>query len=153
VDRQSPTPVSPDAVELGYLARYEGIEAIDRGFREMGERDRFFIKQFVHDHDVEVDGNTATGRSYLEARYGRYGVSYLVAGRYDDAYVFVDGTWKFRSMIAEIFYAVPNGVGRDELRDPALHPRKPCERRRIPRIRRRQGLLRSYPPSTGRLRQ
>jgi hypothetical protein len=30
-------------VELGYLARYEGIEAIDRGFREMGGRDRFFI--------------------------------------------------------------------------------------------------------------
>lgn len=98
-------------VELGYLARYEGIEAIDRGFREMGQRDRFFIKQFVHGHDVEVDGNTATGRSYLEARYARYGVSYLVAGRYDDAYVFVDGTWKFRSMIAEIFYTVPNGVG------------------------------------------
>src|ERR1051325_9665392 len=40
-------------VELGYLARYEGIDAIDRGFRAMGERDRFFIKQFIHGHDVE----------------------------------------------------------------------------------------------------
>jgi SnoaL-like domain len=98
-------------VELGYLARYEGIEAINRGFLAMGERDRFFIKQFVHGHDVEVDGETATGQSYLEARYGRHGVSYLVAGRYDDAYVLVDDTWKFRSMIAEIFYTVPNGVG------------------------------------------
>src|SRR3954469_17216885 len=98
-------------VELGYLARYDGIDAIDRGFRGMGERDRFFIKQFVHGHDVTVDGDAGTGISYLEARYGRFGVSYLVAGRYDDVYARVDGAWKFRSMIAEIFYTVPNGVG------------------------------------------
>lgn len=98
-------------VELGYLARYEGIDAIDRGFRAMGERDRFFIKQFVHGHDVDVDGDTGTGTSYLEARYGRYGVSYAVAGRYDDVYALVSGVWKFRSMIAEIFYTVPNAVG------------------------------------------
>jgi ketosteroid isomerase-like protein len=98
-------------VELGYLARYEGIEAIDRGFRAMGERERFFIKQFIHSHDVEVAGDTATGTSYLEARYGRYGVSYVVAGRYDDVYARVSAGWKFRSMIAELFYTVPNAVG------------------------------------------
>jgi ketosteroid isomerase-like protein len=98
-------------VELGYLARYEGIDAIDQGFRRMGQRDRFFIKQFVHGHDVHVDGDGGTGTSYLEARYGRFGVSYVVAGRYDDVYVRVNGVWKFKSMIAEIFYTVPNGVG------------------------------------------
>lgn len=98
-------------VELGYLARYEGIDAIDRGFRAMGERDRFFIKQFIHSHDVEVDGNTGTGTSYLEARYGRFGVSYVVAGRYDDVYVRDGGVWKFKAMIAELFYTVPNAVG------------------------------------------
>jgi ketosteroid isomerase-like protein len=98
-------------VELGYLARYEGIDAIDRGFRAMGERERFFIKQFIHSHDVEVDGDTGTGTSYLEARYGRFGVSYVVAGRYDDTYVRENGVWKFRSMIAELFYTVPNAVG------------------------------------------
>ena len=98
-------------VELGYLARYEGIEAIDAGFRAMGGRERFFIKQFSHGHDVHVDGDGGTGTSYLEARYGRFGVSYVVAGRYDDVYARVDGVWKFRSMIAELFYTVPNGVG------------------------------------------
>ena len=98
-------------VELGYLARYEGIDAIDRGFRAMGERDRFFIKQFIHSHDVEVDGDSATGTSYLEARYGRFGVSYVVAGRYDDVYARVVGVWKFKAMIAELFYTVPNAVG------------------------------------------
>jgi len=98
-------------IELGYLARYEGIEAIDKGFRAMGERERFFIKQFIHGHDVEVNGDTATGRSYLEARYGRFGVSWVVAGRYDDSYVRVGGEWKFKAMMTELFYSVPNSVG------------------------------------------
>ncbi len=98
-------------VELGYLARYEGLAAIDRGFRGMGERERFFIKQYIHSHLVEVDGDCGTGKSYLEARYGRFGVSYLVSGRYDDAYVRHDGKWLFQAMIAEFYYTVPAGVG------------------------------------------
>jgi len=102
----------PDGVvELGYLARYKGLEAIDNGFRAMGERERFFIKQFIHGHDVWIDGDRGTGTSYLEARYSRFGVSYVVSGRYDDVYVRVNGVWKFQSMIAELFYTVPNGVG------------------------------------------
>jgi hypothetical protein len=103
--------VDDAVIELGYLARYEGIEAIDRGFRAMGERERFFIKQFIHGHDVEVNGDAATGRSYLEARYGRFGVSWVVAGRYDDTYVRVGGAWKFKAMMTELFYTVPNSVG------------------------------------------
>ena len=98
-------------VELGYLARYEGLEAIDKGFRGMGERERFFIKQFIHSHLVELDGDRGTGKSYLEARYGRFGVSYLVSGRYDDVYSRQDGRWLFHSMIAEFYYTVPAGVG------------------------------------------
>lgn len=111
-------------VELGYLARYEGIAAIDRGFRGMAERERFFIKQFIHSHLVEVDGDRGTGKSYLEARYGRYGVSYLVSGRYDDVYVRRGEQWLFQSMIAEFYYTVPAGVGwtGDE-----LHYMKPKE--------------------------
>jgi ketosteroid isomerase-like protein len=98
-------------VVLGYLARYEGRDAIDRGFRSMGERERFFIKQFIHSHEVQVDGDGGTGVSYLEARYGRYGVSWLVSGRYDDVYVREGGKWLFKSMIAELYYTVPAGVG------------------------------------------
>lgn len=98
-------------VVLGYLARYAGRAAIDQGFRGMGERERFYIKQFIHSHDVTVDGDRGTGTSYLEARYGRYGVSWLVSGRYDDAYVRQGGRWLFKSMIAELYYTVPAGVG------------------------------------------
>lgn len=111
-------------VELGYLARYEGRAAIDAGFRGMGERERFFIKQYIHSHMVEVDGDHATGVSYLEARYGRFGVSYLVSGRYDDVCVRVNGQWFFQKMVAEFYYTVPAGIGwtGDELH--YLDPRK-----------------------------
>ncbi len=98
-------------VELGYLARYDGLEAIDRGFSGMGERERFFIKQFIHSHMVAVTGDRATGTSYLDARYGRYGVSYLVSGRYDDVYVRHAGKWLFQAMILELYHTVPAGVG------------------------------------------
>jgi len=98
-------------VVLGYLATYEGRDAIDKGFRGMGERERFFIKQYIHSHDVTVEGDSGTGRSYLEARYGRYGVSWLVAGRYDDVYERVGDKWRFKAMIAELYYTVPLGVG------------------------------------------
>lgn len=98
-------------VILGYLATYQGREAIDRGFRGMGERERFFIKQFIHSHEVQVDGDSGTGQSYLEARYGRYGVSWLVSGKYSDIYIRQDGKWLFKSMVADLYYTVPNGVG------------------------------------------
>ncbi len=98
-------------VELGYLARYEGREAINTGFRGMGERERFFIKQYIHSHQIQVADDGGTGVSYLEARYGRFGVSYLVSGRYDDRYQRVDGVWRFAEMIATLYYTVPAGVG------------------------------------------
>ena len=44
-------------------------------------------------------------------KYRAPGISYVVAGRYDDVYALVGGVWKFRSMIAELFYTVPNAVG------------------------------------------
>lgn len=98
-------------VRLGYLAEYRGRAAIDTGFRGMGERERFFIRQYIHSHRVALDGDRATGTSYLDARYGRFGVSYLVAGRYDDEYVRTADGWRFQAMTIEFDYTVPAGVG------------------------------------------
>jgi ketosteroid isomerase-like protein len=112
-------------VVLGYLATYVGRAAIDTGFRGMGERERFFIKQFIHSHDVKLVGDSGTGVSYLEARYGRYGVSWLVSGRYDDIYARQNGRWLFKSMIAELYYTVPLGVGWMADEKHYLRPRNP----------------------------
>ncbi len=98
-------------VHLGYLATYRGRAEIDAGFRGMGERERFFIRQYIHSHRVAVDGDRATGSSYLDARYGRFGVSYLVAGRYDDVYARAADGWRFQSMSIEFDFTVPAAVG------------------------------------------
>lgn len=98
-------------VKLGYLADYRGRAAIDAGFRGMGERERFFIRQYIHSHRISVDGDIATGHSYLDARYGRFGVSYLVAGRYDDRYVRTSDGWRFQEMTIDFDYTVPAAVG------------------------------------------
>ena len=44
-------------VRLGYLAEYRGQDAINAGFCGMGERERFFIKQYIHSHRIFVDGD------------------------------------------------------------------------------------------------
>ena len=98
-------------VKLGYLAEYRGRAAIDAGFHAMGERERFFIRQYIHSHRIFVNGDEGTGHSYLQATYGRFGVSYLVAGRYDDWYVRTVDGWRFAEMVAELDYTVPAGVG------------------------------------------
>lgn len=98
-------------VRLGYLAQYRGRAEIDAGFRSMGTRERFYIMQYIHSHRISVSGDEGTGSSYLDARYGRFGVSYLVAGRYDDAYVRTPDGWRFREMTIEFDYTTPLGVG------------------------------------------
>ena len=98
-------------VKLGYLAKYRGRAEIDAGFRSMGMRKNFYIKQYIHSHRIEVEGDSGTGHSYLDARYGRFGVSYLVAGRYDDKYLRTKNGWRFSEMIIEFDYTVPAGVG------------------------------------------
>jgi len=98
-------------VKLGYLSESRGKAEIEATFHGMGERDRFFIKQMIHSHRIFVDGDRGTGHSYLEARYGRFGVSYLVSGRYDDVYHRTETGWLFKEMTIDFYYTVPNGVG------------------------------------------
>jgi len=66
-----------------------------------------FIKQFVHNHAVQVHGDTATGFSFLEARTVVGGESYMVAARYDDEYVREYGHWKFKKMTLMPYFTVP----------------------------------------------
>jgi len=65
------------------------------------------VKQFIHNHIVEVHGDTATGISYLEAKPVYKGESFLVAGRYDDEYVRHDGKWKYKKMKFTPYFMVP----------------------------------------------
>ena len=62
---------------------------------------------FVHNHLVELGGDTATGRCYLDLRATVDGKSMIGSGWYDDRYVRVGGEWKFRSRKLTLCYFVP----------------------------------------------
>ena len=98
-------------VDLSYLGKYVGREEIARGYRAIGDRSRFLVKQYGHSHTVDIEGNTGTGIAYLDARYARFGVSYMVAGRYEDVYERTADGWCFKSMTFEIFFSVPSALG------------------------------------------
>ena len=100
-----------DAVgQMDKLARWEGREAI-RAFFATAPASVSLVKQFPHNHIVEIDGDTAKGISYFEARYAAKGVSIMIAGSYDEEYARVDGHWLIKTSIMKLHFAVPLDVG------------------------------------------
>ncbi|MGD0075490.1 MAG: nuclear transport factor 2 family protein [Candidatus Binataceae bacterium] len=113
-----------DYINTGKLAEIAGlfIEDGELDFAHMGQgkgrafQKKFFeglsnylstVKQFIHCQVIEVNGDTATGFSYLEAKPVFKGESFLVAGRYDDEYVRENGKWKFKKMKFTPYFMVP----------------------------------------------
>ncbi len=83
-----------------------GKEAIDRFYRTLPDNVDI-VKQFIHNHMVEVRGDEAEGVSYLDARYGGDGKSLLVAGRFKERYRRVGDGWKISETLVELFFSAP----------------------------------------------
>jgi hypothetical protein len=66
-----------------------------------------WVKQFIHNHTIELDGDRGRGFSYLEAKPIYNGEAFLVAARYDDEYVRQNGQWKFKKMSLIPYFMVP----------------------------------------------
>lgn len=88
----------PDATaELGSSTTLVGIEAI-RG-RIRGALEHLDDSQhLVGNHEIDVTGETATHRCYLQAQHIRAsaagGPNYIVAGRYEDRLVRTPNGWR-----------------------------------------------------------
>ena len=93
-------------LDFGYLGKAHGRAELAKFFGGVSQL-LSFVKQFVHNHMVQVQGDTGTGLSYLEAKTVSKGESYLVAARYDDEYVKQNGQWKFKSMRLTPYFTVP----------------------------------------------
>jgi hypothetical protein len=93
-------------LDFGYLGKANGKAELKKFFDAL-PRLLEFVKQFIHNHVVQIHGNTATGLSYLEAKSVAKGESYLVAARYDDEYVKQNGQWKFTKMNLTPYFTVP----------------------------------------------
>ena len=94
-------------IDFGDLGRASGPEQIDAFFARTLSDPASFVKQFIHNHAIELDGDHARGLSYLEARTVVAGESVLVAARYDDEYVREAGRWRFRKMTLVPIFIVP----------------------------------------------
>ena len=66
-----------------------------------------FVKQYIHNHVVEIHGDHATGFSYLEAKPIVNGEAYLVSARYSDEYVRTKDGWRFSRMSLIPHFFVP----------------------------------------------
>lgn len=88
----------PDAnADLGGPTELVGIEEIRTRIRTaLGHLDD--SQHLVGNHEVVVDGDTATHRCYLQAQHVRHaatgGPNYIVAGRYEDRLVRTDAGWR-----------------------------------------------------------
>ena len=114
-------------VSFGHLGGARGRVQIDRFFAGLkpktvgggkSEQPRLSrVRQFIHNHVVEVHGDRARGFSYLEAKPVYKGESYVIAARYDDEYVRENGEWKFKKMVLTPYFMVPlkEGWAQDDL--------------------------------------
>lgn len=97
--------------------RQEGIEAIIAAASRFPED--LLLRQYIHNHEIELDGDTATAYSYLDARYGQNGQSLIVSGRYDDKYRRTPDGWRICEVKVTLQFSVPIqkgwGVPADQL--------------------------------------
>jgi len=107
-------------LDFGHLGKAKGKEQLQKFFRALDERssetapDRpriTWVKQFIHNHTIHLNGDTGTGFAYLEAKPVYNGEAFLVAARYDDEYVKQNGQWKFRKMSLVPYFMVPFNEG------------------------------------------
>lgn len=97
-------------LDFSYIGKTQGREKITKFFAATPNV-LPFIKQFIHNHSITVDGDRATDVSYMEARTINNGQAFVVAGRYDDVCVRVNGAWKFASMVFDAYFTVPFNEG------------------------------------------
>lgn len=93
-------------LDFDYLGKAQGRQELVEFFQKVDDL-LSFVKQFMHNHCIEVKGDTGTGYAFLEAKTVSKGDAYFVAARYDDEYIRQDGVWKFKKMALTPFFTVP----------------------------------------------
>jgi ketosteroid isomerase-like protein len=97
-------------LRIDAVAHADGIAAIHDFFVSI-PRGLTLIKQFIHNHLVEIDGDQARGVAYMDARYAANGESLIVAGRFDERYARTDDGWRIAETLVTLNFSVPLSVG------------------------------------------
>lgn len=93
-------------IDFGYISKAEGTEQIRELYLRI-PRNLDLVKQFIHNHMVDVDGDRASGVSYLDARYAAGGDSVMVAAKFMEQYRRTPEGWKISEMLLEMYFSVP----------------------------------------------
>jgi len=116
-DRVGSLFASDASLKLGYLMPDEnaivGRDKIQVAFSAMKtSTSQSQLKQFLHSHIVDLTGpDTASGTGMLYACYGVDAEAYVVAGKYSEDYVRLDGEWLFKTMNLALYFTVPLKLG------------------------------------------
>lgn len=113
--------------------KQEGLANIIEAATKLNQQ--VFVKQFLHNHEIEIDGDHGRGFCYLDARYANDGESLIVAARYDDEYERTAAGWRISQVRVNIIFSVPiqrgwadpdaAKVGQDQFRNLAAALSKP----------------------------
>jgi len=109
-DRMSELFTEDGALDFGYIAKASGREEIRQTFLKLPNNAQF-VKQFIHNHLVQLDGDSATGVCYLDARYAQEGESLIVAAKFDEIYRRTAEGWRIQLMKVETYFSVPIAEG------------------------------------------
>ncbi len=89
--------------------------------------------QNTHPGTIQLDGDTATGRAYIQklarARDGRQGLNYAI---YHDRYQRTSGGWKFTERVYEVRYLDTSPLAGSAPRPAGRPLLTPYRRRRTP---------------------
>lgn len=96
------------SMDTGMGAPIRGRAALLEGYKAMLTIE---LQPFVHNHVVDLDGDVATGRCYLDLRASAGGQSMIGSGFYEDAYVRTTEGWKFQSRKLTLRFFVPLKAG------------------------------------------
>ncbi|HLW70864.1 MAG TPA: nuclear transport factor 2 family protein [Candidatus Binataceae bacterium] len=89
------------------IAKFYGGIVGDGPVRDQNRPRISWVKQFIHNHMIELHGDHGHGVSYLEAKPIYGGEAFLVAARFNDDYVKRNGEWKFKKMSLLPYFMVP----------------------------------------------
>ena len=97
--------------EFNGLAHAKGRAEIHKFFSGFVDGMAEGFWHFCTNPTIELNGDTATGRTSMQYLSVKQGVSYVSAGHYDDRLERVDGVWKFRERKITFYYFAPLSEG------------------------------------------
>ena len=97
-------------VDGGPVGSARGIEEISAFYNSVPDN-LDFVKQFPHNHIVNVCGDEADGVSYLEAKYAKEGKSFIVSAKFEEKYIKIQEEWKIQISVIHFYYSIPFDQG------------------------------------------